>query len=278
MAGANRTKWTKDPTAQIPQEIVDLARKWGPRLRDRSASQKNLRVEEEVSKYKARLVIDLALDNTAHEAPQESAPADSSSLWEETAEAEPFPDVMDETAPVAGELALNRDALEDAGFSFDSSGSIKSAPIFDRWDRDGDLEADDDFFEETEEDWDEPIEDIIARQKKRFERRAASGLGDGVIRKHLQLQGPFAICHLGDPHVDDSGCDWPELLRVLEIIGKTPGMVGANIGDHTNNWVGRLQKLWGKQHTTVREAHRIGRWVLRRNPSISAAYSISQYV
>lgn len=65
---------------------------------------------------------------------------------------------------------------------------------------------------------------------------------------------PMGICWFGDPHLDDNGCNIPLLRQHIRIVAETPGMVGANIGDTHNNWVGRLAAIYENQRTTRREA------------------------
>jgi len=113
----------------------------------------------------------------------------------------------------------------------------------------------------------EPIEDVIARSVAQFAREKARAATLGP--RQIQMPpGPYAIAHLGDPHLDDPGCDWPELLRTVRTIAATAGMYGANGGDTNNNWSksGRLAGLWAEQGTTESDAWRIGRWLLGAAP------------
>lgn len=103
------------------------------------------------------------------------------------------------------------------------------------------------------------IEDLIARRVDAY-RRKAKKQADRVYK--IERTQPFAVCHLGDPHIDDDGCDWPELLRTIRIIKRTPGMYAGSVGDHINNWVGRLQALYRHQTTTEDEAFKLARWLL----------------
>jgi hypothetical protein len=68
----------------------------------------------------------------------------------------------------------------------------------------------------------------------------------------------------GDPHVDNSGCNFKLLHDHLAIAAKRPEYVFAgNIGDITDNWVGRLQRLYAESGTTVSDAWRLAEWMLR---------------
>lgn len=69
-----------------------------------------------------------------------------------------------------------------------------------------------------------------------------------LLRVQVRIDGAYGILVMGDPHVDDDGCDWPTLDRHIALIRKTEGLFGANVGDLTNNWIGRLARLYGDQN------------------------------
>jgi hypothetical protein len=81
----------------------------------------------------------------------------------------------------------------------------------------------------------------------------------------IRSNAPMGICWFGDPHLDDNGCDIPALRRHIAAVAGTPGMVGANLGDTTNNWVGRLVRLYENQPTTRHEAHQLAYSFLMRS-------------
>ncbi len=110
---------------------------------------------------------------------------------------------------------------------------------------------------------DSDVEDLIDRRVAAFQRKAARK-AKKVHR--VEANAPFAVCHFGDPHVDDDGCDWPELLRTIDTIKATPGMRAGNVGDTINNWVGRLEKLYKHQTTTEGEAFALAGWLMRAVP------------
>jgi hypothetical protein len=111
---------------------------------------------------------------------------------------------------------------------------------------------------------DPSAEELIERKLHDFKRKQEYEDQRKEILIKVNKTGPIGILHLGDPHVDDDGCDWSALLRDIEIIEKTPGMLAANIGDSTNNWVGRLAHLYGQQSSTAREAWVMAEWLFRR--------------
>ena len=107
--------------------------------------------------------------------------------------------------------------------------------------------------------FDELVEERVARFKKKQAYEDARRL----IRVSVKLDGPIGIWHFGDPHIDDDGTDLEQLLRDAQFVRKTPGLFGANVGDTTNNWVGRLARLWGEQHTTAPESWTLAEGFLR---------------
>ena len=111
---------------------------------------------------------------------------------------------------------------------------------------------------------DEPIEDLIRRRAVAFERKHAAREARDLVPVNVRLEGAYGILHMGDPHVDDDGCDWPTLLRHLDLIDKTEGLFGANVGDLSNNWVGRLARLYAAQGTTAADAWRMVEWLVKR--------------
>jgi len=100
-------------------------------------------------------------------------------------------------------------------------------------------------------------EELKAMRQKVFERKAANVAAKRWRKICFRANEPTAIVVLGDPHVDDDGCNWPQLERDTQTIIDTPGMFAGSIGDNTNNWVGRLQRLYANQSTTESHAWRL---------------------
>jgi hypothetical protein len=105
-------------------------------------------------------------------------------------------------------------------------------------------------------------DELIASRLKQFAKRDAYEKASKLIKVKVNVEGPIGIVHFGDPHIDDDGSDMPLLKRHVEIVRKTPGMFGANIGDYNNNWVGRLAALYGKQSVKAAEATVLVRWLI----------------
>lgn len=107
-----------------------------------------------------------------------------------------------------------------------------------------------------------PAEEILARRKKQYARKQAAEEARRLISVKVKVSGPFAICHLGDPHVDDDGTDVADIERHIKVINDTPALFGANVGDNQNNWVGRLARLYGEQSTSAAEAWVLTEWLV----------------
>jgi hypothetical protein len=110
----------------------------------------------------------------------------------------------------------------------------------------------------------EPVEDMIERRMQAFLRKRASADAKRWMRFEVTEAAPFALVFVGDPHADDDGCDLPTLKAHLDLIEATPGMYAVGLGDWTNNWTGRLARLYAEQGTTASDAWRFAEWMLRK--------------
>lgn len=105
--------------------------------------------------------------------------------------------------------------------------------------------------------------ELLERKKADFRRRLAYEHGRKLIRVKVNIPGPIGILHFGDPHLDDDGTDIEALEHHIQLVKDHPAMVAANVGDTTNNWVGRLARLYAEQHATAREAWTLAEWFIR---------------
>lgn len=101
---------------------------------------------------------------------------------------------------------------------------------------------------------DAPYEELKKDRKRTFRRKKNHEDDLASLTISLPIEGPYGIVFLGDPHVDDDGCDWDTLDQHIAIIRETDGLYAINLGDTTNNWVGRLERLYANQRTTAKEA------------------------
>ena len=117
-------------------------------------------------------------------------------------------------------------------------------------------------------DADEPLADLISRKKEILARGSKFEAWAKLIPVQVSTDKPIGLFLVGDPHVDDDGCDIGRLESDLTTVGKTPGMYAGHIGDLTNNWVGRLQSLYANQSATFSDALRLTEWMLGLAPNL----------
>lgn len=108
------------------------------------------------------------------------------------------------------------------------------------------------------------IEELITHRKRQFSRKQAHEEASRLIPIRIKLDGPIGILHFGDPHVDDDGTDLEALERHSDLVNKTPGMFAASVGDVSNNWCGRLARLYAEQSTSAAQAWRLAEWFVKR--------------
>jgi len=114
------------------------------------------------------------------------------------------------------------------------------------------------------------IEDLLEERCQKYRKKYLQEQ-EARIKTVAVGAKPIAILHLGDPHLDDDGCDLPLLREHIKLATRCPRVYGGNIGDTTNNWIGRLERLYAKQSTTFDEAIALAEWLCR---SIEWAYFV----
>ncbi len=112
---------------------------------------------------------------------------------------------------------------------------------------------------------DVPVEEVdlpalVAARKAKYARKAMVEEAAVLQTLRIKLDGPIGLLHFGDPHVDDDGTDLGLLEEHCAIVRKTPGLLACSVGDQTNNWVGRLAKLYAEQSTSSAEAWALAEW------------------
>ena len=108
------------------------------------------------------------------------------------------------------------------------------------------------------------IEELIQHRKRQFANKRNYEEASKLIPIRIKIPGPIGILHFGDPHVDDDGTDIEALERHTELVNRTDGMFAVNVGDTTNNWVGRLARLYADQSTSAAQAWRLAEWFVGR--------------
>lgn len=107
-------------------------------------------------------------------------------------------------------------------------------------------------------------DELVEQRKLRYQRKQEHEDARALIPVKINMDGPIGIVHFGDPHVDDDGTDIFALEHDTGVVAKTPGLFAGNVGDTTNNWVGRLARLYGEQSTTAEEAWQLAEWFMGR--------------
>lgn len=109
-------------------------------------------------------------------------------------------------------------------------------------------------------------EELKIRAVADFKILQANREASKLIQVKIKVQGPYGIMLMGDPHIDDSGTDWELLSKDIELVKSTPGLFGANVGDVTNNWIGRLARLYGQQNMSRNRAILMAEGFIREIP------------
>lgn len=113
-----------------------------------------------------------------------------------------------------------------------------------------------------------PIVEILEDRRKESARKKAHHEGKNGIDVFLDETLPYGILIFGDLHADDPGCDIDLAMSHMALASSEPGVYAINIGDISNNWIGSLARLYGKQATTDDESHSLVEWVMDSAPWI----------
>lgn len=107
-----------------------------------------------------------------------------------------------------------------------------------------------------------PIDRVLDMIEERSQLRIKSFDAHTWFPVKVKEDKPIGILWFGDPHLDDNGCDWKLVRRYAKLCSETDGLYGANIGDTTNAWAGRLAALYAKQDTSAKTARRLAEWFM----------------
>lgn len=105
-------------------------------------------------------------------------------------------------------------------------------------------------------------QELLAQRRRVFDRKHAAKEARQLVPVTVRLTGPIGLLHGGDPHVDDDGTDIALLERHVALVQQTEGLFAGNVGDFSNNWIGRLARLYGDQTTSAREAWVLVEWLI----------------
>ena len=104
------------------------------------------------------------------------------------------------------------------------------------------------------------VEHLTTRSRQRFEAKVAREW----IPIQVNVQGPVGITFFGDPHIDDDYCDWDNLRSDIDMINKTECLWAVNLGDVSNNWIGRLQAEYAKSEASAKQGFQLAEWFIKK--------------
>lgn len=114
-----------------------------------------------------------------------------------------------------------------------------------------------------------PVDVIVEHLHERFKKRKAHKEASKWHEIQMKTNDPIGLLWYGDPHIDDNYCDWDSLRSHLALQDSYKGIYGCSLGDHQNNWVGRLGRLYGEQDTSHKTAWKLVEWLIdRMNPLV----------
>lgn len=97
-------------------------------------------------------------------------------------------------------------------------------------------------------------EELVATRLKSTKRKLVAGKARELIDLKVHVRGPYGIALIGDPHIDNPGCNLQLLLDHTDLIARTPGLFAICVGDLQDNWIGRLARLWSGQGISAAES------------------------
>lgn len=108
-----------------------------------------------------------------------------------------------------------------------------------------------------------PAEQLIEQACARFNTHLAARDARRWFDIKIKSNKPIGVCFMGDPHVDNNGCNWPLLRDHIRILENTDGLFAVGIGDLTDNWTGRLVRLYADQEMSKKQAWKLAKYLLK---------------
>jgi hypothetical protein len=109
------------------------------------------------------------------------------------------------------------------------------------------------------------VEEKIEYLAKRHAKKLTAKKARTWFKIKVKTNEPIGVCFVGDPHVDSGGCNWTQLKADADIMANTPGFYAINLGDNTDNWVGRLSRLYAHNPTTRSDAIDLAEWLISKS-------------
>lgn len=107
----------------------------------------------------------------------------------------------------------------------------------------------------------EPIEELLERRRRTGTRKREADEARGLIPVTIGTPGPIGLMFVGDPHLDNDGCDFALLEAHIQLVApRRSYLFAADVGDITDGWIGRLARLYAFSSTTKPDAWRLAKW------------------
>lgn len=106
-----------------------------------------------------------------------------------------------------------------------------------------------------------PTRELLEHRSKRFAKLRTAKEARRLMPVKVLVSGAFGVAHFGDPHVDDDGTNIIALQEHVALVGRTEALFAGNVGDTTNNWTGRLARLYAQQSTSAKQAWQLAEWL-----------------
>ena len=106
------------------------------------------------------------------------------------------------------------------------------------------------------------IEELLNSRCEQYQRKLKRS--DVHVRNFELPARPFALLCMGDPHMDNAGTNIPLLMEHVKIAQSATDVLGINVGDLNDNWIGRLQRLYADAECTARDGWRLSKWLLEQ--------------
>lgn len=105
-------------------------------------------------------------------------------------------------------------------------------------------------------------DELLQRRSKQFARKKDAKDARALVPVMVHLDGPVGIAFPGDPHLDDDGTDIDLIRAHNRVILDTDALFCVLMGDFTNNWIGRLARLYAQQGLSASEALVLAEWYI----------------
>lgn len=103
--------------------------------------------------------------------------------------------------------------------------------------------------------------ELLTHLTKREEARKVAAQARKWMTFKMNVEGPYGLTFMGDPHLGDNGCAITKLRADMEI-ARNPDLplFLVCMGDTGNFWSNRLQRLYMEQETSLQQELQLAEW------------------